>query len=200
MSPRSGRTPSVFLNVPFDVGYERQFVALLAAIISIGRTPRCVLEVAEVGLGRLTRVLSLLSDCEVSVHDLSRVGVPVRFNMPFELGLAFAVAELQPPHAFILLERTHYRIQKTLSDMNGRDPYIHGGTVRGIIDGVLNALRPTAGAPTPAEVFQLYRTMYIAAQSLTSSGRRGTIFTRSRFLDLVAVGVERATQMGLIVP
>ena len=42
------RTPSdprdVFLNVPFDKAYERQFVALIAALVAIGRTPRCVLE------------------------------------------------------------------------------------------------------------------------------------------------------------
>jgi len=42
------RTPSdprdVYLNVPFDKAYERQFVALIAALVAIGRTPRCVLE------------------------------------------------------------------------------------------------------------------------------------------------------------
>jgi len=139
-----------------------------------------------------------MSDCEVSIHDLSRVGLPSRFNMPFELGLACAVAELRPPHAFILLEKIPYRMQVTLSDMNGRDPYIHNGTIRGVIDSVLNALRPTAGAPTGAEVFRLYGTMRIAAESITTHGRNGSIFTRSRFLDLVAVGVERAAQTGLI--
>jgi hypothetical protein len=195
---RSARATSVFVNTPFDVSYQSQFIALLAAIIAVGRTPRCVLEVAEVGLGRLARLLDLMADCEVSIHDLSRVGLPARFNMPFELGLACAVAELKPPHAFILLEKVPYRIQVTLSDMNGRDPYIHGGTIRGAIDSVLNALRPTTGAPTAGDVFRLYGTMRVAAESITNHGRNGSIFTRSRFLDLVAVGVERAAQTGLI--
>ena len=95
MSPTSLRAASVFINSPFDTSYERQFVALLAAIISIGRTPRCVLEVPG-GPGRLSKIFDLLRECEVSVHDLSRVGLPARFNMPFELGLAFAVANLEP--------------------------------------------------------------------------------------------------------
>src|SRR5437016_5813575 len=85
----------VFLNVPFDKAYERQFVALIAAIVAIGRTPRCVLELPELGRGRLNRLFQHLRQCGVSVHDLSRVGTPVRFNMPFELGMACAISELE---------------------------------------------------------------------------------------------------------
>lgn len=88
----------------------------------------------------------------------------------------------------------------TLSDMNGWDPMVHGGTVRGVIDSILDALQPTTGAPSPQAVFRLYRTMFVVAQDLTGFGRRGDIFTRSRFLKLVAVGLERATQDGLIAP
>lgn len=198
MAVSSVRRTSVFINGPFDTRYEQQFVALLAAIISIGRTPRCVLEVT--GSARLSRIFNLLRKCEVSVHDLSRVGTPSRFNMPFELGLAFAVAKLEAPHYFVLLERKQHRLQTTLSDMNGWDPRIHRGTVRGMIESILDELQPTTGAPTIKDVFRLYRTMLVVAQQLTQSGRRGTIFTRSRFLKLVAVGIQRAVQTGLIAP
>lgn len=199
MPRKSARATTVFLNVPFDVSYGRQFIALLAAIIAIGRTPRCVLELADVGIGRLSRLLQLITSCDVSIHDLSRVGLPARFNMPFELGLACAVSRLNENHAFVLLEGMPYRLQKTLSDLNGHDPFLHGGSIRGTIDCVLDALRPTSGAPSPQEVFRLYRTMRVAAESLTS-GWRKTVFTRSVFLDLVAVGVERARQTGLLKP
>lgn len=157
------------------------------------------MEVAEGGSGRLRRLLQLIAECEVSIHDLSRVGMPARFNMPFELGLACAIADLTPPHAFILLEKHRFRLQRTLSDMNGLDPYIHDGNVRGVIECVLDALRPRTGAPTHADVFRLYRTLRIAANRFTNNGRR-SLFTRSRFLELVAVGVERAAQTGLIRP
>jgi hypothetical protein len=191
-------SPSVFLNVPFDRGYEPQFIALMAAIIAIGRTPRCVLEIAEVGAGRLSRILGLINECEVSVHDLSRVGTPARFNMPFELGLACAISRLRRRHAFILLEREPHRLQRTLSDLNGHDPYIHGGRVRGTIDCVVNALRPRHGAPDPHDVYRLYRTMCAAAGSLAHG--KGSVFSRSMFLDLIAVGIGRAKQTQLLLP
>ena len=193
---------SVFINAPFDSAYERQFVAIVASVIAIGRTPRCVLEVAERGTGRLRRLLELIEDCDVSLHDLSRVGVPARFNMPFELGLACAVANLpkrRPRHAFVLLERQRYRLQRTLSDLNGFDPYIHNGTVSGAIESVLDALRPRSGAPSTQTVYRFYRTMAVVAGRLTNKGQH-SLFTRSRYLELVAVGVERASQAKLINP
>lgn len=67
----SKRDPgSVFLNVPFDRAYEPFFVTLVSALISLGQTPRCVLEVRERGQGRLARIYELLRSCGVSIHDL----------------------------------------------------------------------------------------------------------------------------------
>ena len=94
-SRREAYRRGVFLNVPFDIGYERLFVALISALVSLGRVPRCVLEIPEQGIGRLSRIFRLVRTCPVSVHDLSRVGQPVRFNMPFELGLAVALYRME---------------------------------------------------------------------------------------------------------
>lgn len=88
---------SVFLNVPFDTEYGPLFLALMAGLAGLGRTPRCVLEVSGGGRNRLERIFGLIARCGVSLHDLSRVSlsgdlaVP-RFNMPFELGIAYALA------------------------------------------------------------------------------------------------------------
>ena len=191
---------AVFVNVPFDSKYEKQFIALIAAIIALGRKPHSVLEISEDGKGRLTRLFKIIRTCEVSFHDLSRVGVPARFNMPFELGLACAIAQLEPPHRYYLAERQNYRIQRTLSDLNGRDPYVHGGTVRGSIRCVLNALRSSNGRAGVDEVFRLYRTLAVVASALKRSYRENTIFTRAIFIDLVAAGISRAQQVGLITP
>jgi len=77
-----GETDSqaVFLNVSFDRSYERLFVAQISILVSLGRIPRCVLEIPEEGQGRLHRILGLLQQCPVSIHDLSRVGLPARFS------------------------------------------------------------------------------------------------------------------------
>lgn len=82
---------AVFINVPFDRSYESLFVTLVGTLVFLGQEPHCVLEVREKGEGRLTRIVDLMRMCRLSIHDLSRVGMPARFNMPFELGLACAL-------------------------------------------------------------------------------------------------------------
>ena len=84
----------VFLNVPYDAGYERNFLALISALISIGRIPRCAAEEPVLGRNRMDRIFKLLKGCKVSIHDLCRVTPPPRFNIPFELGIAYALSKL----------------------------------------------------------------------------------------------------------
>jgi hypothetical protein len=49
----------VFLNVPYDAGYENNFLALIAALISIGRIPRCAVEEPVLGRNRMARIFKL---------------------------------------------------------------------------------------------------------------------------------------------
>src|SRR5947208_12074214 len=136
---------SVFLNCPFDSKYENLYLALIAGATALGLTPRCVLEIPTTA-ARLTRLVDLISQCDYSIHDLSRVqlsGPPPRcprFNMPFELGLTIAWAETaQSNHYWIVLESKQYRLQKSLSDLNGYDHFIHNGTVLGVFRALLDA-------------------------------------------------------------
>jgi len=92
MSPaRSVKRTKVFLNLPFDAQHEKIYLALIAGLSALGLTPRCVLEIQPTS-ARLTRLLRLISSCEYSIHDLSRVQLSPtaprcpRFNMPFEIG------------------------------------------------------------------------------------------------------------------
>jgi hypothetical protein len=66
--------------------------------------------------------------------------------MPFELGLAIGLRHGKS-HQFRLLEARPHRIQKSLSDMNGFDPMIHGGTVDGIFEVVLEAFADVKSRP-----------------------------------------------------
>jgi hypothetical protein len=156
-SRREACRRSVFLNVPFDQRYEPLFVALISALVSLGREPHCVLEIPEQGTGRLPRIFRLIRSCPVSVHDLSRVGLPVRFNMPFELGLAVAVSRIERRPKFILLESKQHRLQKTLSDVNGFDPGIHHSKVRGMIECCMALLGEPQGNPDVQKVFRVHR-------------------------------------------
>jgi hypothetical protein len=133
----------VFINVPFDSAYEPLFLALLAALVGRGFVPRSVLEIPP-NQDRLKRLLDLIQACGLSLHDLSRVTlsrgtfrVP-RFNMPFEAGLAVGIARNTPSHEWRLLEGRRYRLQQSLSDLNGFDPVIHEDRPEGMLAAVAN--------------------------------------------------------------
>jgi hypothetical protein len=192
----------VFLNVPFDRGYERLFIALIAAIVGLGRTPRCVLEIAETGQGRLQRLLEIVRACGVSVHDLSRVGTPVRFNMPFELGLACAISELNGHrHSYVLLERVRYRLNRTLSDLNGRDPYIHSGSPRQVIVRLLDVLRTPTGSADVNAILSLDRDLWRATELVKQTYHAQTVFASGAlFKAIVAAASRLASDAGLIRP
>ncbi len=188
----------VFLNVPFDAEYERNLVALIASLTALGQIPRCVLELPELGSGRLKRLLKHLERCRISIHDLSRVGVPVRFNMPFELGLACAIAEYRKPHYYFVMEKQPYRLDRILSDLKGRDPLIHDNSPMRIVNGVLSMLRSKTRNPDPKEVYKNFRKLLAVAEKLKRDYGEKTIFSRAIFIDLVDAGTRLAIAAGHI--
>ncbi len=191
---------SVFLNVPFDKGFERLFVSLVAAIVAIGRTPRCVLEIPERGQGRLNRIKGLIQKCRVSIHDLSRVGTPVRFNMPFELGLACNLDIMGGNHDFIILEKKPYRLDKTLSDLKGCDPFIHSNSPKGIINCVLDSLSSPSGDPEITQVYRLDKDLWKVAKELKKDSNKNTLFARIVFHKLTSAALELSVDQGLLEP
>ena len=198
-SAREGNQRNVFLNVPFDKDYEPLFVALISVLVALGRVPHSVLEVPEHGDGRLVRIFRLIRSCPVSIHDLSRVDLPVRFNMPFELGIAVALSRIEKRHKFMILEAERHRLQTTLSDANGIDPGIHGATIKGIISCVLSHLGKPHGNPEPKTVAQIHQQLWKATSFLKTSHGRDTIYSRTIFGELVAGAVGLAEKEGLIV-
>jgi hypothetical protein len=139
--PRRAAEPrdrAVFLNLPYDTAFENLLLAYIAGISALGFTPRATLEI-PFGQRRLERILTLISQCKYSIHDLSRVQLDrrtprtPRFNMPFELGLTVALERSQyPDHSWIVCETVLRRINKSLSDLDGTDCYVHDGTIKGV--------------------------------------------------------------------
>lgn len=190
---------NVFLNVPFDLSYEPYFVSLITSVVALGRIPRTVLELPEHGSGRLSRLLRHIRMCDVSIHDLSRVGVPARFNMPFELGLACAVSDHDGIHAYILLERQAYRLDRTLSDIKGREAYIYDASRRRLITCVLDALRRVSGPSIdPRDVMAISTEVRRLTPAIKRQYAAHTLFTRSVFLELVAVATAFCVDAELI--
>jgi len=83
---------TAFLNVPYDDRYRDLYFAFIAGLTAFGLDPRATLEVPG-GKRRLDRIFELITSCQYSFHDLSRVQLDrkrpqaPRFNMPFELGV-----------------------------------------------------------------------------------------------------------------
>jgi hypothetical protein len=187
----------VFLNVPFDDNYRRLFVALVTGILAHGGTPRCVLELPA-SRDRLTRLRKLVKQCLISFHDLSRVqttrtnhGLVPRFNMPFELGLSVMAGG----RFFVLEERPH-RFQVSLSDLNGYDPLIHNGRPV-LLSRVCDALSSPKHRPTVRQLAEVSRRIHRGV--MYQARTHGTdIFTRSGFLNLIAVAGTECQKAGLL--
>ena len=134
-----------------------------------------------------------MARCPISVHDLSRVelsqGVP-RFNMPFELGLAVEMSR-HMKHQWFVLEARPYRLQRSLSDLNGTDPLIHGGSPEGLLQVLADAFDRPGIARVPLEpVLELLR-----RQAPTLSRRYGGLYTRGAFAELVWTASDLAAQL-----
>jgi len=197
---RARTAPSdVFINVPFDAEYENTFLALIASLVGLGLNPRCVLEVPP-AIDRLRRLYSLIRSCPFSLHDLSRVQVGrtgpfrvPRFNMPFELGLAAAVALDDNQHQWRVLECVPHRVAQSLSDISGYDPTIHNGTVRGTVDAILDIFGNVPSPPLSEaeDLLWMYRRLSRYRSTLGVAVYRTNSFKK---LVLAAKGfaIERA--------
>jgi hypothetical protein len=177
-------------------------MALLAGLSGLGLKPRCVLEVSSGGRNRLDRIYGLIASCGVSLHDLSRTGpsgpfrVP-RFNMPFELGLAYALAQ-GSPHNFFVFEEKPYRLQASLSDLNGHDPHIHDGTQIGILRSILDCFSPPSGGPSLGTLQILTRRLTRIVAKLQQEQRLDHPFHPYIFRQAVQAGTELALSDNLI--
>lgn len=196
------RGQSVFLNVPYDPEYASLFVALVAGIAGLGCTPHCVLEIPSGGRNRLDRIFDLIASCNASIHDLSRVTlsgvleVP-RFNMPFELGMTYTLSQVGS-HSFFVLEEKPFRLQASLSDLNGYDPHIHNGTPAGVLRCLLDCFGTASGTPPLSALESLAKRLARTAFKLQRQYRVDHPFLPHLFKQLAWAATESARSRGLI--
>lgn len=183
------RARSAFLNVPYDAHYEKPYLAFIAGLSGFGLVPRATVEITG-SRRRLDRIVELIRKCRYSFHDLSRVELDrtsphtPRFNMPFELGLAIALGRgSRATHQWFVFEAVPHRLSKSLSDLDGTDPYIHGGNPQGILRGLTNALSRRQNPPSFAQLTEIYGKLTTIAAELTKSG--GSLFEARAFGELV---------------
>jgi len=152
--PSKRRAVSAFINIPYDDRFENLYLAFIAGLSGFGLIPRATVEIPGSDR-RLERIMDLIKGCAFSFHDLSRIDLDKRsprtprFNMPFELGLAVAnTKKVRGAHRWFVFEEKANRLKKSLSDLDGTDPYIHDGKPDGVLRSLANALSRTNQAPT----------------------------------------------------
>lgn len=115
------------------------------AIAACGFVPRCALDESDSAVVRFEKILDLITACEFSIHDISRVeldagsGLP-RFNMPLELGADLGL-RLKGPAAhrrrrILVLDAIAHRYDQTLSDISGMDVEVHTNNTGHLIKSV----------------------------------------------------------------
>jgi len=182
---------AVFVNIPYDEGFRRLYLAYIVGLTQLGLEPRTTLGIPG-GERRLDRILALIQSCRYSIHDLSRVQLDrssprtPRFNMPFELGLTVTWAKLNPEqHRWFVFESRERRVQKSLSDLNGTDPNIHDGTVEGVMREVCNAfVRSRTARPDVPEMIRTYRGLSRKLDAITAAAGARSVFEARIFDDL----------------
>ena len=180
---------AVFLNIPYDEEFHGLYIAYIVGLFQLGLVPHLASEIPG-GDRRLDRIIQLIQGCRYSIHDLSRVEVSVappatpRFNMPLELGMTITWQILNPnQHTWFVCESTSRRWQKSMSDLDGTDPYIHDGTVEGVFRELCNAF-PRDRRPSVQKMLEVYRLVDSALNSIFNKNGTRNPYDRSVFLDL----------------
>lgn len=148
---------SVFLNCPFDPTYRPLFEAVTFAVYDCGFFPRCALEVDDGSQVRIEKITSIIAECRLAVHDISRTELDAvnqlpRFNMPFELGIFVGAKTFGAPEhrrkACIVFDTDRYRYQKFISDIAGQDVREHRCSAQAVIYQLRDFLSAHVGRET----------------------------------------------------
>jgi len=110
--------------------------------------------------------------------------------MPLELGLTITWAKLYPKrHTWFVWESSPYRLQKSMSDLNGTDPNIHYGSVEGILSELRNAFvfRDAPPVPRMLEAFGLVETK---VNRILASAGTSDIYCAAVFKDLCFAALD----------
>jgi hypothetical protein len=188
--PANSDANRALLNVPFDARFETLFLAYIAGLSGFGLVPQSVLQIPG-SHRRLDRLTHLISTCQYSFHDLSRVELDLkrprvpRFNMPFELGLAVGWEKHGgQPHRWYAFESRPYRALKSLSDLNGTGFYIHGNRTVGVFRCLSNALARGEHHPTVRQLQGIYHDLREDARTIKNDLAAKSLFDTRPFLDL----------------
>jgi len=90
------------------------------------------------------------------------------------------------------MEAKRYRLQRSLSDLNGTDPLIHGGTPEGLLQVLANVFDPPGAPRGPLEpIFE-----HLSGRARDLGKRYGGLYTPGAFAEFVAAAIRLTTRLG----
>jgi hypothetical protein len=117
--------------------------------------------------------------------------------MPLELGLTITWSKLHPKsHTWFLWESTPRRLQKSMSDLDGTDPYIHYGTVEGVLSELRNAF-VRDNSPSVQSMMEAYR--LVEARNIVrilAGGDTRNLYSASVFRELCLLALDGVRRIG----
>jgi len=115
--------------------------------------------------------------------------------MPFELGLTVAWGLLgSPEHTWFVCEQVKRRINKSLSDLDGTEAYIHDGTIEGVFRELCNAFVRTERQPSVDTMRAIYRDLRKSFKGVLQQAGATDPFSARVFQDLSVVASASADQ------
>lgn len=116
--------------------------------------------------------------------------------MPFELGLTVGLDKArQRGRAWAVCESRMYRVQKSLSDLNGTDPYIHDGTIRGVFRECSSIFVGSERQPSAQQMMSIYRTLRGKLTRILHAAGQDSPFNARVFRDLCLLATAAANEL-----
>jgi hypothetical protein len=114
----------------------------------------------------------------------------------FELGLSVLHTTRKPKsHTWFVFESTPFRIQKSLSDLNGTDPYIHDDTIEGVFRELAKAFVRAGRQPSVNQMRSLYNKLTSVMSRILTDAAAIDPFNARAFRDIVVFTTALAQSM-----
>ncbi len=124
---------------------------MVFAVYKCGFLPRCAQEASDSSQNRLDKIMGIIDECNLGIHDISRTEIDQhthlpRFNMPFELGVFLGAKKwgrgVHRQKQCLVLDCEPYRYRKFISDIAGQDPEAHHQKPQTLVTVVRDWLSP----------------------------------------------------------
>lgn len=192
------RLRHAFINIPYAPTYEPLLLAYITGACAYGFVPSAAPDIPG-STRQLERILHLLRRSALSFHELSYVKIDnpapptPRFNMPFELGLAVALATWKKStHQWFVFEAQEHRFPKSLSDLSGTRVYAHKNNPLALLSKLTSALAEQPHRPTLRHLKAIFRDVKHAAGRIKKDLGVRDIFDTRPFNDTVIAAVRSA--------